>query len=208
MTALLNIVHNAGLDENENLRPGDFKMHHSIGEKEGTSYTICYDFRDPKIAKIIKRPGLTGRELPLVELQKCAVWLQAPSYVELEVNDNEKVTNMRGKLLGKDVGGEKLIDKVGDFFGALKDRDFNKAMSIAVEAAKIAKEILPTIGRMPFASELTGRTRAFAAAAAKVVKSSAPAPVAMAHMPSLGLGGSAMKKTRVAKKAKKESEKA
>lgn len=205
MTSVLEYVHKAGLNESESFKAGDVKMHFSIGEKEGTSYTIRYDHRDPKIVKIGVVPGLTGKELPLKELQRCAVWLQAPSNIDLQVNDNN-VTDMRGKLLGKEVGGKDLIEKVGEFFGALKNRQINKAMSLAIEAAKVAKAILPTISRMPFASELTGRTRAFAMAATKVVKSTiAPEPMALANAPSFGMGGGGSRK--ITHKAKDKNDK-
>ncbi len=209
-TSVLEYVHQAGLDENESFKAGDLKMHYSIGEKEGTSYTIRYDHRDEKIVKIGVVPGLTGKELSPKDLQKCAVWLQAPSHIDLYVNDNI-VDDMRGKLLGKEVGGKELIEKVGDFFGALKERNLNKAMSLAVEAAKVAKAILPSISRMPFASNLTGRTRAFAMAATKVIKSTvAPEPMALANAPSFGMGsgmGGSTAQKGISKKVKKEEDK-
>ncbi len=206
MTSVLEYVQKAGLDDSESFKAGDVKMHYSIGEKEGTSYVISYDHRDEKIVKVKLIPGLTGKELPLKELQKCAVWLQAPSHVDLYVNDN-RVDDMRGKLLGKEVGGKELIEKVGEFFGALKNRNFNKAMALAVDAAKVAKAILPTISRIPFASELTGRTRAFAAAAGKVIQNTvAPAPVALTNAPSFGMGGSTAKKMVTAPPSKKKKE--
>lgn len=184
----------AGLDVA--LMPGEVQYRPIIGEKEGTSYTLKYDHKDPHIVKMEVIPGLTGKALDPKELRNCAVWLQTPSAIELEVRSGN-ITDARGTLLGKKVAGEEVIDKITDFFGALATHAVGRALELALAAANLAKQILPTLTTKPFANEFTGRTMAFARAAAGRVTPKAAPQLAMApSSPGLGLGGSA-RTTRV-----------
>lgn len=170
--------------------PGQVDFQYHIGEKEGTSYTIRLDNRDPNAPKVEALAGLTGKKLEAKELHDYMVWLQASNEVELQIK-GDNVTDVRGKLLGKDVAGEEVIDKVTGFFGSLAKGAIGKAQEYALAAVKITKEILPTLGRIPFASELTGRSLAFAKAASpKASAAHAKPSMGLAHAPAgPGMGG-------------------
>lgn len=187
MISVLEFTTKAGLDEM--LSPGEVKYRPIIGEKEGTSYTLKYDHKDPARLKMEVIPGLTGKALEPKELHGYAVWLQTPSHVELQVKSGS-VTDANGTLLGKKVAGEEVLEKIQDFFGALAEHAVSKALELALAAANIAKQILPTLGTKPFANEFTGRSLAFAkAASARSVKGAAPRAAAGPAAPSLGIGG-------------------
>lgn len=187
MISVLEFTTKAGLDEM--LSPGEVKYRPIIGEKEGTSYTLKYDHKDPDRLRMEVIPGLTGKTLEAKELHGYAVWLQTPSQVELQVKSGS-VTDARGTLLGKKVAGEEVLDKIQDFFGALAEHAVSKALELALAAANIAKQILPTLGTKPFANEFTGRSLAFAKAASpRSVKTVAPRVAAAPSAPSLGMGG-------------------
>lgn len=79
----------AGLDEP--LAPGEVKFRPIIGEKEGTSYTLKYDWKDPQKLRIEVIPGLTGKHPDAKELKNYAVWLQSPSAIEIAVKDGERI---------------------------------------------------------------------------------------------------------------------
>ena len=158
--------------------PGQVAFLYHVGDKEGTSSTIRCDNRDPNAPKFEALAGLTGKKLEIKELHDYAIILQCANEVELKVKDGQ-ITDMQGKLLGKDVAGTEVMEKVTGFFGSLAKGAIGKAQEYAMAAVKMSKEILPTLGRIPFASELTGRSLAFAKAAAP--KSNAPAKPAMAH---------------------------
>ncbi len=180
----------AGLDVA--LMPGEVQFRPIIGEKEGTSYTLKYDHKDPNIVKMEVIPGLTGKALEPKELRNCAVWLQTPSSVELEVRGGA-VTDARGTLLGKKVNGEEVIDKITDFFGALATHAVGRALELALAAANLAKQILPSIGTKPFANEFTGHTRTAAFARATLGRTAQAAKAAPSgpalSVPGMGPGG-------------------
>lgn len=174
----------------EVIMPGEVKHVHVVGEKEGTSYTNRYA-RSENGLTIETYPGLAPKAPDPKQMHHFAVWLQSPSKIEFRVKD-DVVTDVEGTLLGKKVaGGEDMVGKCVDFFGALAERAMNKAFEIAMEAAHLAKQILPNIGRMPFAGLMTGRTRAFAMAAGKTAPTMPQVTLAVAQFdaPGLGLGG-------------------
>jgi hypothetical protein len=176
--------------------PGQVDFQYHVGEKEGTSYTIRLDNRDPKTPKVETLAGLMGKPLDAVELREYSVWLQSANAVELKIED-DKVTDVRGKLLGKEVAGAEVIEKVQGFFGSLAQGAINKAQEYALAAVKITKEILPTLGRIPFANEFTGRSLAFAKAAGTSAHKAAPKIALAPSAPSLGLGGGSRAARRV-----------
>lgn len=189
MITVLECVSKAGLEET--LQPGEVKYRPVIGEKEGTSYTLKYDHKDPERVKVEAIAGLTGKALDPKTLHNYAVWLQSPSQIEFRVKDGA-VTDAQGTLLGKKVaGGEDMVEKCVGFFGALAEKALTKALEFVKDAVHLTAKILPTLATMPFAGAMTGRTRAFAFAASKtppvmpVTLSAAP----QFDAPGLGLGG-------------------
>lgn len=116
------------------------------------------------------------------------------------------VIAMEGHLLGKKVAGEEgdILDKVAGFFGALADHAVTKALELAIAAANIAKQILPTLGRIPFASELTGRSLAFARAVGGVTTRAGPQHIAV-NVPKFGLGGGSSQRVVTERREEEES---
>ena len=192
MITVLECVNKAGLEES--LMPGEVKYRPIIGEKEGTSYTLKYDHKDPGRVKVEAVAGLTGKTLDPKTLHNYAVWLQSPSQIEFRVKDGA-VTDAQGTLLGKKVvGGEDMVEKCAGFFGALAEKALTKALEFVKDAVHLTAKILPTLSTMPFANALTGRTRAFAMAAGKAapVKEIKLTATATFDAPGLGLGGKSL----------------
>ncbi len=177
--------------------PGQVEFLYHVGEKEGTSSTIRLDNRDPAHPKFEALAGLTGKKLDARELHDYAILLQCSNEIELQIK-GDQITDMRGKLLGKDVAGTEVIEKVAGFFGALAKGAIGKAQEYALAAVKLTKEILPTLGRIPFANELTGRSLAFAKASAPKAAGAQPKQtMGLAHAPAgPGMGGAQHRRPR------------
>lgn len=74
----------AGLKES--LNPGEVKYIHHVSEKEGSSYTVVYDWKtDPSKIRVEMRPGLTGSFPDKKGLKNYDLWLQTPTFIEAEV---------------------------------------------------------------------------------------------------------------------------
>lgn len=70
----------------ESMAPGMIKYRYIKGDKEGTSYTVVYDWRsDLEKIRVEVRPGLSGQMPSKDELKKYAVWLQSQNYLELDL---------------------------------------------------------------------------------------------------------------------------
>lgn len=72
----------------EPMAPGMIKYRYIKGEKEGTSYTVVYDWRsNPDKIRVEVRPGLSGKIPAKEDLKNYAVWLQTQNYLELDLNE-------------------------------------------------------------------------------------------------------------------------
>lgn len=77
-------LRSTGLEKD--LRPGQIETIRHVGEKEGNSYTMIYDWKsDPNKIRVEVLPGLSGKMPPKSELKKYALWLQTPTYLEVDV---------------------------------------------------------------------------------------------------------------------------
>jgi len=75
----------------ESMAPGMIKYKHVTGDKEGSSYTVVYDWKsDLEKIRVEVRPGLTGQMPPKEELKNYAVWLQTQNFVELDLNETNQ----------------------------------------------------------------------------------------------------------------------
>lgn len=82
-------------------QPGEFKSH-----------CVVLDWRDPAKIRIELRAGLSGRELTVKELKNYPVSFQLPTYVDIEiVNDNEKSEEESGKSSSSSGGGKQPAKK-------------------------------------------------------------------------------------------------
>ena len=72
----------------DDMAPGMIKYRYVRGEKEGTSYTVVYDWRsDLEKIRVEVRPGLTGKMPEQKELKNYAVWLQSQNFLELDLTE-------------------------------------------------------------------------------------------------------------------------
>lgn len=72
----------------EPMAPGMIKYRYVTGDKEGSSYTIVYDWRsDPSKIRVEVRAGLSGKMPPKEGLKNYAVWLQTRNFLELDLTE-------------------------------------------------------------------------------------------------------------------------
>jgi hypothetical protein len=75
----------------ESLAPGQMKFKHHRREKPGASYTIRWDWKtNPYKIRVDVIPGLTGLMPEGKALAKHALWLQAPTFAELDLSHTKK----------------------------------------------------------------------------------------------------------------------
>lgn len=73
---------------NEPMAPGMIKYRYVTGDKEGSSYTVVYDWRtDPDKIRVEVRPGLSGKMPAKQDMKNYAVWLQTQNYLELDLTE-------------------------------------------------------------------------------------------------------------------------
>lgn len=75
----------AGLDEP--FYPGKRVVKKLPQQGQFKSHCIVYDWRDPKKIRVEVKAGLTGRDLPKKELAQYPISLQAPTFVEIAVQE-------------------------------------------------------------------------------------------------------------------------
>lgn len=71
----------------EPMAPGQVKMKTHVGEKEGGSYCVVYDWSDPNKVRVELRPGLTGKAPTAEMLKNAPIWLQTQNFIEFTLND-------------------------------------------------------------------------------------------------------------------------
>lgn len=82
-TNIQELLDKAGLDEP--LYPGKRAIKKCPQEGQFKSHCVVYDWRDPTRIRIEVKAGLTGRDLPPQELAKYPISFQAPTYIEVAV---------------------------------------------------------------------------------------------------------------------------
>lgn len=68
------------------MTPGMIRYKHVKGDKEGTSYTIVWDWKtNPDKIRVEVRPGLSGKYPAKEEMKNYAVWLQTQNVLEFDL---------------------------------------------------------------------------------------------------------------------------
>ncbi len=79
----------AGMDET--MAPGMIKYRKVAGHKEGTSYTVVYDWHtDLNKIRVEVRPGLSGQLPSRKDLKNYEVWLQSENFIEFNIKKDTK----------------------------------------------------------------------------------------------------------------------
>ncbi len=73
---------------------------------EHKSHSVVMDWRDPDKVRVELKAGLSGRTLEPKELKKYPVSLQTPTYIEIEVNNDNTSDDEGEEEEGKSSGGK------------------------------------------------------------------------------------------------------
>ena len=133
----------------EALYPGKrfVKMCRQAGDYK--SHCVVFDWRDPDKIRIEVKAGLSGKTLEAKKLKYYPVSFQAPTYVDIEiVNDNSEEEEEKGSTSsGKGGSGGKGLKKgLGSMMNAFGDAtegsipDAGKIIELMVAGTEIAKE--------------------------------------------------------------------
>jgi hypothetical protein len=128
---------------------------------EFKSHCVVLDWRNPDKIRLEVKAGLSGKDLEPKQLKKYPVSLQNPTYVEIEIiNDNseDEGDSEEGKATGSASGGKGLVKKKGldglglglmaQAFGNVvegKTPDFGKIVEMVVIGTKIAAEAFANV---------------------------------------------------------------
>ncbi len=86
--------------------PGKQIVHACRQEGQFKSHCVVLDWRDPNKIRIELKAGLSGRALSIKELKHYPVSFQTPTYVDIEIiNDNGKKEEEEGSAQGGSGGG-------------------------------------------------------------------------------------------------------
>jgi hypothetical protein len=112
---------------------------------------VVFDWRNPDKIRIELRAGISGKELTIKELKNYPVSFQLPTYVDVEIiNDNKE--EEEGKSTGGSGGGsskgpkkslESMRSLASEAFGSVREGkipEFGKVVELVVMGTKIAAE--------------------------------------------------------------------
>jgi hypothetical protein len=128
--------------------PGKRLVHACRQPGDHKSHSVVFDWRDPGKIRIDLRAGLSGKTLDIKELKYYPLSFQTPTYVEIEViNDNKsKDEEEEGKKGSASGGGGKQPKKslmASEAFGSATEGKiplFGKVVEMVVMGTKIAAE--------------------------------------------------------------------
>jgi hypothetical protein len=137
--------------------PGKRLVHSCRQPGEYKSHCVVFDWRDPGKIKIEVKAGLSGKDLEPARLKYYPVSFQTPTYVDIEViNDNKEGESEDGEEKGKGTSGKggsggkkpkrKLEDvklMASDAFGSVsegKTPELGKIIEMVVLGTQIAAE--------------------------------------------------------------------
>ncbi|MEZ5814480.1 MAG: hypothetical protein R3E13_07185 [Alphaproteobacteria bacterium] len=137
--------------------PGKRLVHSCRQPGEYKSHCVVFDWRDPGKIKIEIKAGLSGKDLEPARLKYYPVSFQTPTYVNIEViNDNKESEDEDGEETGKGTSGKggsggkkpkrKLEDvklMASDAFGSVsegKTPELGKIIEMVVLGTQIAAE--------------------------------------------------------------------
>jgi hypothetical protein len=135
--------------------PGKRLVHACRQEGQFKSHSVVFDWRNPAKIRVQLYAGLTGKALTIKELKHYPVSFQTPTYVDIEiVNDNkdddeEEGTSTQGSGSGggSSKGSKKSLESMrslaSDAFGDVREGkipEFGRIVEIVVMGTKIAAE--------------------------------------------------------------------
>lgn len=124
-------------------QPGDFKSH-----------CVVFDWRDPAKIVVEVKAGLSGKSLPVAQIREYPVSFQSPTFVEIEMlNDNEEDEEGKGRAGGSGGGmkKKKLSDLNGIMAKAFSDisegriPERGEVTRMVVMGMEIAKEAMAAV---------------------------------------------------------------
>jgi len=149
----------AGIEEQ--FYPGKRLVHACKQLGEYKNHSVVFDWRNPEKIRIELKAGLSGKDLEAKLLRKYPVCLQSPTYVEVEiVNDNEdqddEEETQKGKASGKGGSGgkkpgKKALQEAGNIaqaFGEIVDSKIpnsGKIVDMMIMGMKIAESAYESV---------------------------------------------------------------
>lgn len=133
--------------------PGKRLVRQCVQTGQFKSHSVALDWRDSEKIRIDIRAGVTGRTLPNDQLKKYPVSFQSPTYVVIEVSndDVEDEDESKGKSSGGGGKGNKKKKSLGDMaraFGEViegKIPDAGKIVEMVVMGKEIAAEAYSSV---------------------------------------------------------------
>ncbi len=131
--------------------PGKRLVHACRQEGQFKSHSVVLDWRNPEKIRIELRAGLTGKELSIKELKSYPVSFQTPTYVDIEIVNDNKDDDKEGKSTGSGGGGGKSPKKslesmrslASEAFGSVREGkipEMGKIVEMVIMGTKIAAE--------------------------------------------------------------------
>jgi hypothetical protein len=124
--------------------PGKRLVHKMQQPGEYKSHCVVLDWRNPETIRIEVKAGLSGKDLEPSKLKYYPVSFQTPTYVDIEiVNDNEDEEETKGKSGKGGSGGKKPKAKKLDDMKKLASDAFGSVVDAAApELGKIAEMVV------------------------------------------------------------------
>jgi hypothetical protein len=133
--------------------PGKRLVHACRQEGQFKSHSVVLDWRNPEKIRIELRAGLSGKELTIKELKNYPVSFQTPTFVDIEIiNDNEKEDEEGKSSSGSGGGGgskgpkkslESMRSLASEAFGSVREGkipELGKIVEMVVMGTKIVAE--------------------------------------------------------------------
>ncbi len=133
--------------------PGKRLVHTCRQEGQFKSHSVVLDWRNPDKVRIELRAGLSGKELTIKELKNYPVSFQTPTYVDIEIiNDNKSKEDEEGKSSSGSGGGtskgpkkslESMRSLASEAFGSVREGkvpEFGKIVEMVIMGTKVAAE--------------------------------------------------------------------
>jgi hypothetical protein len=124
--------------------PGKRLVHACKQTGQYKSHCVVFDWRNPDKIRIEIKAGLSGKDLEKRELKYYPVSFQAPTYVDIEiVNDNAEEEGEEGRASGSSGGGGKQPRKSLDDLKSVAFQAFGEALSAKIpELGKIVEMVV------------------------------------------------------------------
>lgn len=131
--------------------PGKRLVHACRQEGQFKSHSVVLDWRNPEKIRIELRAGLTGKELSIKELKSYPVSFQMPTFVDIEIiNDNKDGEEGKSGSTGGGGGGkspkkslESMRSLASEAFGSVREGkipEMGKIVEMVIMGTKVAAE--------------------------------------------------------------------